>query len=145
MKKQAVIVAGGMGSRMGSEVPKQFLLLREKPLLYYSIKTFIDSYDDMQIILVLPADYLKRGQEIIEAYFDKDRVRITVGGESRFHSVKNGLSLIGEECIIFVHDAVRCLLSVDLVRKCYEKAITEGTAIPAVPSKDLRGAACTLR
>lgn len=136
MKKIAVIVAGGSGTRMGGEVPKQFLMLRDKPLLYYSLKKFLDSYEDMQVILVMHPDFLDRGQEIIDAYFEKERIRITVGGETRFHSVKNGLALIEEECIIFVHDAVRCMLSVDLIRRCYEKAITDGTAIPAIPSKD---------
>jgi 2-C-methyl-D-erythritol 4-phosphate cytidylyltransferase len=136
MKKIAVIVAGGSGTRMGMEVPKQFLLLKEKPLLYFSIKAFLDAYEDMQVILVMHPGYLDRGQEIVDAYFDKERIRITAGGETRFHSVQKGLTLIEEESIIFVHDAVRCLLSVDLVRRCYEKAVTEGTAIPAIPSKD---------
>lgn len=136
MKKIAVIVAGGSGTRMGGEVPKQFLMLKDKPLLYYSLKKFLDSYEDMQVILVMHPDFLDRGQEIIDAYFDKERIRITAGGETRFHSVKNGLALIEGECIVFVHDAVRCMLSVDLIRRCYEKAITDGTAIPAIPSKD---------
>src|SRR5687768_10954760 len=123
MKKIALIVAGGSGTRMGTEIPKQFLTLKEKPLLYYSVKKFLDAYKDMQVILVMHPDFLIRGQEIIDAYFEKDRIKITAGGETRFHSVKNGLSLIEEECIIFVHDAVRCLVSVDLIRRSYEKAI----------------------
>ena len=136
MNKYAVIVAGGSGSRMGGTLPKQFLLLKDKPVLYYTIKTFLESYPDNQVILVLPVDYTDMGQEIIDAWFDKERIRITAGGETRFHSVQNGLSLIEEESIIFVHDGVRCLLSTDLIHRCYQQAVETGTAIPAIPSKD---------
>jgi len=136
MNKYAVIVAGGSGSRMGGTLPKQFLLLKDKPVLYYTIKTFLESYPDIQVILVLPVDYTDMGQEIIDAWFDKERIRITAGGETRFHSVQNGLSLIEEESIIFVHDGVRCLLSTDLIHRCYLQAVETGTAIPAIPSKD---------
>lgn len=136
MKKYAVIVAGGSGSRMGGNLPKQFMLLKNKPVLYYTLKTFLESYADLQIILVLPVDFTDMGQEIIDAFFDKDRIRITAGGETRFQSVKNGLALITEESIIFVHDGVRCLLSANLIHHCYETALSTGSAIPAIPCKD---------
>lgn len=136
MKKYAIIVAGGSGTRMGSNIPKQFLLLKEKPILYYTLKTFLEAYDDLQIILVLPVEYTDMGREIIDAYFDKDRIQITAGGDTRFQSVKNGLQLIDEESIIFVHDGVRCLLSADLIHRCYAQALESGSAIPAIPSKD---------
>ena len=136
MNKYAVIVAGGAGTRMGGNLPKQFMLLKDKPVLYYTLKTFSDAYPDLQIILVLPVDYTDMGQEIIDAYFDKERIRITAGGDTRFQSVKNGLALIEEESIIFVHDGVRCLLSIDLVHHCYEMALLTGSAIPAIPCKD---------
>jgi len=136
MKKYAVIVAGGSGTRMGASIPKQFMLLKDKPVLYYSIKAFVDTYPDLQVILALPVEYMDMGQEIIDAYFDKDRIRITAGGDSRFQSVKNGLELVEEESVIFVHDGVRCLLSSDLIRRCYAMAIETGSAIPVVPSKD---------
>jgi 2-C-methyl-D-erythritol 4-phosphate cytidylyltransferase len=136
MKKFAVIVAGGSGQRMGAPVPKQFLVLHEKPLLYYTLRVFLETYLDLQLILVLPPDYINMGQEIIDAYFDKDRIRITPGGTTRFHSVQNGLGLIGEESIVFVHDGVRCLVSPDLIRRCYEQALATGTAVPAVAARD---------
>jgi 2-C-methyl-D-erythritol 4-phosphate cytidylyltransferase len=136
MIKYAIIVAGGTGSRMGSDLPKQFMLLKDKPVLYYSIKAFLESYDDMEIILVLPAAFTDIGEEIIDAYFDKERIRIAVGGDTRFQSVKNGLKLVEEESIIFVHDAVRCLVSVSLIHRCYELAMQTGAAIPVIPSKD---------
>jgi 2-C-methyl-D-erythritol 4-phosphate cytidylyltransferase len=136
MNKYAVIVAGGNGSRMNSALPKQFLLLKNKPVLYYSIHAFLTAYEDMKIILVLPEEYVAAGQEIIDAWFDYKRIKITVGGRTRFHSVQNGLQLVDEECIVLVHDAVRCLISASLIHRCYEGALEFGAAIPVVDCKD---------
>lgn len=136
MKKFAIIVAGGTGTRMGGKIPKQFMLLKDKPVLYYTLNVFYKSYDDLKIILVLHADYIDKGQEIIETYFDKDRIRITTGGDTRFQSVKNGLELVEADSIIFVHDGVRCLLSTDLVHRCYKKAVETGSAVPVSPARD---------
>ncbi len=136
MNKYAIIVAGGAGTRMGGQLPKQFVLLKDKPVLYYTLKVFLESYADLQVILVLPVDYTDMGQEIIDAYFDKDRFRITAGGETRFQSVKNGLALVEKESIIFVHDGVRCMVSTALIHRCYEEAVSTGTAIPVITSKD---------
>jgi 2-C-methyl-D-erythritol 4-phosphate cytidylyltransferase len=121
---------------MGSNTPKQFLLLNEKPVLYYTLKVFLEAYTDIQIILVLPEEYTDLGREIIDAYFDYSRIQITSGGETRFHSVKNGLALADKESIIFVHDAVRCLVTADLIHRCYENALKTGSAVPALRSKD---------
>ena len=98
-------------SRMNNDIPKQFLLLKNKPVLYYTIKAFLDAYDDIEIILVLPEEHIGKGQEIIDGYFDNSRFRLCAGGRTRFHSVQNGLALVKEESIIFVHDGVRCLLT----------------------------------
>ena len=136
MKKIALIVAGGKGSRMNNDIPKQFLLLKNKPVLYYTLKAFMDAYEDIEIILVLPEEHISKGQEIIDGYFDHSRIRITAGGRTRFHSVQNGLALINEESIVFVHDGVRCLVSANLIRKCYEAAVESGTAVPAVECND---------
>ena len=136
MLKYAIIVAGGSGTRMGGNLPKQFLLLNKKPVLYYTIRTFLRAYDDLKIVLVLPHAYTDMGQEIVSAWFNDGRTRITEGGDTRFQSVKNGLQMVGGESIIFVHDGVRCLLSQALIHACYEKAIETGSAIPVVASKD---------
>ena len=136
MEKYAIIVAGGTGTRMGGNIPKQFLLLNDKPVLYYTLKVFLESYTDLQIILVLPEEYTDLGREIIDAYFDYSRIQITSGGETRFHSVKNGLALANKESIIFVHDAVRCLVTTDLIHRCFENALKTGSAVPAFRSKD---------
>jgi 2-C-methyl-D-erythritol 4-phosphate cytidylyltransferase len=136
MKKVAVIVAGGSGSRMNTALPKQFLLINGKPVLYYTIDTFLKAYNDLSILLVLPEEYISAGQEIIDAFFDYKRIKITAGGTTRFHSVQNGLKLIDEESIVFVHDGVRCLVTTDLIKRCYEAAIEFGSAIPVIDSKD---------
>jgi len=136
LKKIAVIVAGGTGTRMNNSVPKQFLLLKNKPVLFYTINTFLEAYDDMQIVLVLPEEHVAAGQEIIDAFFDYSRIKITIGGRTRFHSVQNGLALIEEESIVFVHDAVRCLVTTALIKRCYDTAMEYGSAIPVIDSKD---------
>lgn len=136
MDKIAIIVAGGNGSRMNNAMPKQFLLLNGKPILFYTLQTFLKAYDDLKIILVLPEEFIAAGQEIIDAFFDYKRIQITVGGPTRFHSVQNGLQLIKTECIIFVHDGVRCLLSTELIKQCYDAAKEHGSAIPVIDSKD---------
>lgn len=136
MNKYAVIVAGGNGSRMNNAVPKQFLLLNNKPILYYTLDTFLKAYEDLKIILVLPEEHMATGQEIIDAFFDYKRIRITVGGRTRFHSVQNGLHLIADEGIVFVHDAVRCLLSTSLIHRSYEAAVEFGATVPVVDCND---------
>ncbi len=136
MKKIALIVAAGNGSRMNSDIPKQFLLLKNKPVLYYSIKAFLDAYDDVEIILVLPQEHIAKGQEIIDGYFDSSKFKITQGGRTRFHSVQKGLSLINDEAIIFVHDGVRCFVTKDLITRCYDSAVEFGTAVPVIDSAD---------
>ena len=136
MNKVALIVAAGSGSRMKSDIPKQFILLKNKPVLYYSIKAFLNAFDDINIILVLPEDHIAKGQEIIDGFFDSSKFKITGGGRTRFHSVQNGLSLINEESIIFVHDGVRCFLTKDLIRRCYNSAVEFGTAVPVIDSSD---------
>ena len=136
MKKYAVIVAGGTGSRMNSNIPKQFLLIKNKPVLFYTIDVFLKTYDDMQVILVLPEDHIPKGQEVIDAYFDSSRINICEGGRTRFHSVQNGLSFVTEESIVFVHDGVRCLPTKDLIERCYTQATKSGSAIPVVTSRD---------
>jgi 2-C-methyl-D-erythritol 4-phosphate cytidylyltransferase len=136
MKKYAVIVAGGNGSRMNTATPKQFLLLKGKPVLYYTLDIFLRSYKDIRLILVLPNEYLAEGKKIVDDFFDIGRVQIISGGETRFHSVQNGLRLVEEESIVFVHDGVRCLLSANLIHRCYEAALEFGSAIPVIDSKD---------
>lgn len=137
MKKYAVVVAGGSGSRMGSAMPKQFLLLRDKPVLWYTLEVFLSSYDDLSVVLVVPAGHMEAARKIGEVTRDPRRILYVEGGGTRFHSVKNGLAVLGgDESVIFVHDGVRCLATTELIRRCYEQAVSKGSAIPVVDSKD---------
>lgn len=136
MDKIAIIVAGGSGKRMGNELPKQFLLLHGKPVLYYTLNTFLSAFDDLRIVVVLAEEYIDLGREIIDAYFDKERIKLAKGGATRFESVKNGLAQIHTESIIFVHDSVRCTITEELIKRCYQAALETGSAIPVIPCKD---------
>jgi 2-C-methyl-D-erythritol 4-phosphate cytidylyltransferase len=136
MKKYAVIVAGGSGQRMGTAIPKQFLLLQGRPLLWYSLQTFLHAFEDLAIILVLPAGNLAEGEELAQELGAATRITVTAGGATRFHSVQNGLALVSSPSIVFVHDGVRCLVSQELIRRCYTQALAKGSAIPAVVATD---------
>ncbi len=136
MKKYAVIVAGGSGLRMKTALPKQFLSLQGKPVLFYTLTAFLEAFPDLQIILVLPEQSRSTGEEIVAQTMDPSRIRITTGGETRFHSVKNGLEYVRDHSIVFVHDGVRCLVSPELIRRCYDMAIEKGNAIPAITAVD---------
>ena len=136
MKKFAIIVAAGSGTRMQSAVPKQFMELKGKPVLWYTLTAFLRAYDDLQVILVLPPAHAEHGLAIAAATGEDSRIQITSGGETRFHSVKNGLAMAAEDSIVFVHDAVRCLVSGDLIRRCYEHAVEHGNAVPAIHATD---------
>ena len=135
MHKYAIIVAGGSGIRMGGDVPKQFQLLKDKPVLWYTLKAFTDAYDDVQLILVLPENHLEKGEQLAEE-FSSHRIHITSGGETRFQSVKNGLQLADDHSIVFVHDGVRCLVSPQLIHSCAEATLKKGNAIPAIYATD---------
>lgn len=137
MNKYAIIVAAGNGVRMGGHLPKQFLMIKGKPVLYYTLRNFLDAFDDMQVVLVLPESYTDMGTEVIDAYFDKSRVKLAIGGATRFESVKNGLDIIeDDDCFVFVHDGVRCNTTKELIHACYNKAVEAGNAIPVILAKD---------
>jgi 2-C-methyl-D-erythritol 4-phosphate cytidylyltransferase len=136
MKKYAVIVAGGSGTRMENIVPKQFLLLKGKPVLWYTLDAFLRAFEDVQIILVLPQAHIKKGERIAAMFETQHKILIVAGGETRFHSVKEGLKFVKEESVVFVHDGVRCLISVPLIKRCLAQALEKGSAVPAVAATD---------
>jgi len=135
MHKYAIIVAGGTGTRMGGELPKQFQLLKGKRVLWHTLKVFTETYDDVQLILVLPENHLEKGEQLVKE-FPSYHIHVIVGGDTRFQSVKNGLNLVKDPSIVFVHDGVRCLVSADLIKRCYKQAVEKGSAIPAVTAID---------
>ncbi|HEX4372344.1 MAG TPA: 2-C-methyl-D-erythritol 4-phosphate cytidylyltransferase [Puia sp.] len=136
MKKFAVIVAAGSGLRMNKNVPKQFLLVNGKSVLWYTLNTFLRAYDDMQIVLVLHEEYIDTGKAIVHSLNAQNRIVITAGGETRFHSVKNGLKFVEHPSIVFVHDGVRCLVSEKLIHSCFEETMKNGNAIPSIKPVD---------
>jgi 2-C-methyl-D-erythritol 4-phosphate cytidylyltransferase len=136
MKKTAIIVAGGTGQRMGASVPKQFLSIEGKSILLHTVGQFVAAFADIDFVIVLPADYIQEGKELIASSGFTQSVQFTSGGDTRFQSVKNGLSQVDPDAIVFVHDAVRCLLTPDLIQRCYQQALEKGSAIPAVSSTD---------
>lgn len=133
MKKYVIIAAGGSGIRMGKAVPKQFLLLKGRSILWHSIKAFNDAFADINIIVVVPSSYLGEAQNECSEF---EKITFVEGGTSRFQSVKNGLAKVDGDSIIFVHDAVRCLVSKELIRNCYEQTVEQGSAIPSIVISD---------
>ena len=136
MAKLAVIVAGGSGLRMGNELPKQFLLLEGKPIILHALDAFFQTFSDIKITLVIPEHYIDYTREMLKNFGYPDNIQIVQGGDTRFHSVKKGISTAEADDIIFVHDAVRCLVSSQLIMRCYETAMEKGSAIPVVPIRD---------
>ena len=135
-KKIAIIVAGGTGQRMGSVVPKQFLEIQGKPILLHTIDQFVAAFSDIQLVVVLPEAYIQEGQALLSKNGFTKNIVFVPGGDTRFQSVKNGLAQVKESAIVFVHDAVRCLLTPALIQRCYQQALENGSAIPAVSSTD---------
>jgi len=130
MEKFALIVAGGNGSRMGSEIPKQFLNLAGEPILMRTIEKFNQYDSSINIFLVLPFGEFDRWKELCKKHHFEIQHQLVKGGNSRFLSVKNGLNRIPGNGIVFIHDGVRPLVSMKTLRLCEDMAKTEGSAIP---------------
>mgnify|MGYP002398739225 CR=1 FL=1 len=130
MIHQAIITAGGKGSRMGSDTPKQFMRLGGKPMLQYSLEAFYSFNPDVSIVLVLPHDYLEEWEQI--KHQDKIEIehRFVSGGSTRFQSVKNGLELVQPEGLVAVHDGARPLIKSETIKTLFEAAAKKGSAIP---------------
>jgi 2-C-methyl-D-erythritol 4-phosphate cytidylyltransferase len=136
MKPYAIIVAGGNGSRMQSATPKQFLSLGGRPLLIHTLEAFVKALDEVHLVLVLPSDYIDYTQTLLKENNFTYPVELVAGGATRFHSVQNGLKLVKEESVVLVHDAVRCLISSQLITKCFLHTAQFGSAVPVIPVKD---------
>ncbi len=135
MTDYIIIVAGGKGLRMGGDVPKQFLSVAGRPILMRTIERFRSALEALRIILVLPKDQQPFWHELCEAHQFSEPYLLADGGETRFHSVQNGLSLIPDDAegVVGVHDGVRPFPSVEVIRRCYETARTAKAVIPVVP------------
>jgi len=133
MKKFAIIVAGGSGNRMGSDIPKQFLELSGKPVLMHTMQSFCDFDPACELILVIPEQHWEYWAGLCLKHTFSLRHRVAVGGNTRFHSVQNGLKCIKGEGIVFIHDGVRPLVSKETLLRCFETAQISGNAIPVLP------------
>lgn len=131
----AVIVAGGKGLRMGASIPKQFLPVNGLPVLMLTIKRFREYDGALKIILVLPKEQHEYWNELCKNYHFTAAYAVVEGGETRFHSVRNGLAAIPDdtEGVVGIHDGVRPFPSVEVIRACYETARTAKAVIPVVP------------
>lgn len=133
----AIIVAGGTGTRMGTDIPKQFLLLNGLPVLMHTINAFYNSLFRPQIIVVLHSDTHAYWDELCIKHAFTVPFQLTSGGQTRFHSVKNGLGLINDEnAVVAIHDAVRPLISTEIIDEAYTQAEKYGNAVTAVKSRD---------
>jgi len=142
-KRSVIIVAGGSGIRMGSDIPKQFLIMNGKPVLFYSIEQFYKFDNSIKIIVVLPENHIVRWQQICKDYNFSIPHEITKGGIERFYSVKNALKIVSEKYNdveqIAVHDGVRPLVSVNLIELCFKEAEKYQAVVPAIkPSETVR-------
>lgn len=136
MKKIAVIVAGGKGERMQADVPKQFISICDKPILMHTIEAFYNYDNAMQIILVLPAIQTTFWKSLCDEYRFTVPHKVAVGGETRFHSVKNGLENVTVPSLVAIHDGVRPLVSRDTISRCFEEAEGEKAVIPVIDLVD---------
>jgi len=134
-KKYAIIVAGGAGSRMKSEIPKQFIELGGLPILMHTLNRFKEADEDIKIVLVLPETQFKFWETLCSKYNTVPH-QLVKGGKTRFQSGFNGLQAIENEGLVAIHDGVRPFVSVEIINESFKIAAAKGTAIVSVGSKD---------
>jgi 2-C-methyl-D-erythritol 4-phosphate cytidylyltransferase len=141
MQKTAVIVAGGTGTRMKANLPKQFLPLRGQPVLIHTLKSFLDFDPELKIVLVLHSSTHSLWEEAAAAFLndsERQRIRTAAGGAERTESVYNGLlamQAFAGECLVAIHDAVRPFVTPDMLTEAYATAEAEGASVCCVPVK----------
>jgi 2-C-methyl-D-erythritol 4-phosphate cytidylyltransferase len=132
MQRSTIIVAGGSGKRMGADMPKQFLLLKGKPLLMWTIEAIHRFDAHMQLIVVLPEDHHANWQDMCSEHQFLVPHTLVSGGAERFHSTQEGLRAVTHEGLVAVHDGVRPLVDTELIARCFQAAEEHGAAIPVV-------------
>jgi len=136
MKRAVIIVAAGSGSRMGGELPKQYMELLGKPIIIHTLETFRRFDPGMQVIVVLAPAHRQYWEKLAGSYELARGIRLTNGGNTRYDSVKNGLAHIEEAEIVGIHDAVRPLVSPDTLLRAYAAAEQEGSGIPVIEMEE---------
>lgn len=137
-KEYVIIVAGGTGSRMNSDLPKQFLEIGGEAILLHTIRRFLAWNPSIHVILSVHADFMEYTRKLLlEAGLEKTEIRLVAGGPTRFDSVRNGLDLVtDEEAIVGIHDAARPLVSLTTISNCYSLAEAKGNAVPCITVND---------
>ena len=138
MKKYIIVVAGGKGMRMGGEMPKQFQILGDKPVVMVTLERLHMMAPDVELVMVLPAEHFGLWNELCDRYGFEVPVTLAKGGSTRFHSVQNGLAMIedSDEAVVGVHDGVRPFVSQKVVEDCFREAWIHGAAIPMIDLQD---------
>lgn len=138
MKTAAIVLAAGKGSRMQAERPKQYLLLKEKPVLYYSLKAFEESSMDEVVLVVGEGEVEYCQKEIVDVYKFKKVTAIIEGGKERYHSVYNGLKEMCKNGVdyVFIHDGARPFVTVELIHKLLEEVKMHQACVAGMPVKD---------
>jgi len=132
MRKSVIIVAGGSGSRMESELPKQFIVLENYPVLIWTISCFIEYDSSISVVVVLPESQISYWKDLCTRHSFDYPHQVVAGGETRFHSVRNGLDALEETDFVAVHDGVRPLVSKTTIENCFNVAAETGAAIPVL-------------
>jgi len=136
MNRYALIVAGGSGKRMGTEIPKQFLELSGRPVLMRTIERFQAFDKSIRIILVIPGEQSGYWEELRKTFSFPVPHTVVSGGPTRFDSVRNGLEKIGEKCLVAIHDGVRPNVSSGTIKRCFDAAEKFGNAVPVILPAD---------
>ena len=136
MNQISIIVAGGSGTRMNTDIPKQFLLLRNDPVLMRTIREFHGYNPDMEIIVVLPPDQVKYWKTLCRKHKFTIPHTIIEGGRTRHHSVKKAMERVSPGMLVAVHDGVRPLVSRALIQTCFDTALVLGNAVPVTELSD---------
>lgn len=135
-KTVAIVLAAGQGKRMNSKVHKQYLLLRDRPVLYYSLKAFDESFID-EIVLVVGKDEITYCQnEIVDAYGIQKVTHIVEGGKERYHSVFEGIKCIKDAEFIFIHDGARPFIDQEILKRAYDNVMQHNACVVGMPVKD---------
>jgi 2-C-methyl-D-erythritol 4-phosphate cytidylyltransferase len=132
LEKIALIVAGGIGKRMKSQVPKQFMMLKGLPVLMHTMNKFHRYDTAMRIILVLPENQVVTWKDLCKNHNFELKHEVVTGGETRFHSIQKNLDRIPDQSLVAVHDGVRPLVSTDTINRCFIAAAENGNAVPCV-------------
>lgn len=132
----ALIVAGGTGARMGSSLPKQFMEMAGLPMMVHTLLPFAGAPEIREILLVLPAEHIPRGEEIVRNYFPGRAVRVVEGGSTRAQSVRKGLEQLPDDGIVAIHDGARPLVTRDLILRSFAEAAKSGAAVPIIHVSD---------